>query len=293
MSFSDDVDSFFNVIKKQTGDIACKAGIHGWGNWQYEKDNDCTKIRKCTRCGQVSTNKPVEHTPSNWKYAKDTGDCTMVKPCSRCQSALETKVEHIIGDWHYPVEKSCQNLRQCSRCAYFEERTLHTWRSWEYTQADSCKQRRTCERCPDSEHRTEHENWTDWAYSRPDSCEEQSHCERCRAERHRKGEHTWDSWHYAGPKTCDQLRFCVRCNRKEERPARNDDDHAGWSELVYSSPHSCQLFERHCLRCGAERSHVGLPQHHWTEWDVVSPTRRERKCRRCGQRAWESISRQR
>lgn len=56
------------------GDLGCKIGIHGWGDWQYVNAQDCTMIRRCTRCPAISEDK---------------------------------KVEHLLGEWHYPDEASC------------------------------------------------------------------------------------------------------------------------------------------------------------------------------------------
>jgi hypothetical protein len=272
------------------GELGCKVGIHGWSDWQYKTAGDCTKFKRCTRCPVVSTEVKVQHTPADWKYAVEKGDCTKIRPCSRCLSVLETRVEHLLGDWYYPEEKSCRNIQQCSRCIQFEERTVHPWGPWEYIEPSDCGQVRSCTRCFRSEKGLLHQSWTDWERSRLDPCEELSQCRRCGETKRRRVDHTWDSWHYAGPKTCDQLRFCVRCHKKQERPTRGDDDHAAWSKWDYSNSYSCCMFERHCLRCGAERSNVGLPQHQWTEWKFVSPTRKERRCQRCRHHDWQRIS---
>lgn len=262
--------------------VTCRMGFHEWGEWHYRKAQDCTKIRRCTFCSKDSGEAKVEHTPGSWKYAEGTGDCRKLRLCSRCSTCIDTTVEHRLGDWAYPDDRSCRNIRGCSMCAYIEEGTLHDWGAWQFVEPNHCQQSRFCGRCSCVEQQVSHEQWSEWAFTRLDRCEETSYCMRCGETRVRQTDHIWDSWHYDGPKTCDLVRFCVRCHEKENKRAGQESDHAHWTDWDYAYPSFCNVMEQHCIRCGESRTNVTPPLHSWSEWHAVSSGTEQRKCVRCG-----------
>ena len=179
------------------GELGCGIGVHSWGEWEYEHAaGDCTKIRKCSRCQKVNSQRKIEHLPADWTYVAATGDCTQERLCSRCGSSLEKRVQHVLGEWLFIREEACDQMRRCSRCPYTEDRVEHSWNDWHYRLDGKCEQTRECDRCHQVERLVVHENWTNWNYIDPNSCEQISTCERCGEKKTRQAEHTWDAWSY-------------------------------------------------------------------------------------------------
>ena len=97
----------------------CRVAGHT-GVWTYP-DEQCTRVRMCQRCGQVTTKQ--EHT---WG-----------------------------GAFGYVAADRCEQERRCDRCGVVESRVLHNWGRWLYVGPDDCqliRQFHTCGRCGAKEH---------------------------------------------------------------------------------------------------------------------------------------------
>ena len=97
----------------------CRVAGHT-GEWTYP-DEQCTRVRMCQRCGQVTSKQ--EHT---WG-----------------------------GAFGYVGADRCEQERRCDRCGAAESRVLHSWGPWLYVGPDDCqliRQFHTCGRCGAKEH---------------------------------------------------------------------------------------------------------------------------------------------
>ncbi len=102
------------VIHQALGRLICAYCGHCWSEWMYTAEDNCTRIRKCTRCSAEESSGP-EHVWSNWSY-ENTGECDQVRTCSRCDS-VEKRTQHDWGNWEYEKPGECGQLKTCSRCS--------------------------------------------------------------------------------------------------------------------------------------------------------------------------------
>jgi uncharacterized cupin superfamily protein len=87
----------------------------------------------------------------------------MARRCQRCKEQ-ENKTEHVWGAPVYETEKSCAQVRPCSRCGETASAaTVHKWNSWSYETQGQCAQLSACSRCGaiDTQRRVVHE-WSEW-----------------------------------------------------------------------------------------------------------------------------------
>jgi len=140
----------------------CLIGLHH-GDWTFLKENNCTSVRVCVRCGTQS--RKTEHSWSSWNHTKEQ-DCCQERCCQRCR-CVENRVVH---QWQQPTFKEvdrCEMVQICARCGVEQAAYVsHTWTQWEYVSEDDCSQTQICERCGDrgGEKRIEH-NWGEWQHS--------------------------------------------------------------------------------------------------------------------------------
>lgn len=97
----------------------CRLAGHT-GDWTTP-DAHCSRVRTCTRCGEVTTR--PEHTWDPYGYLR-AGRCEQSRRCQRCD-AVESRVLHAWGPWRYVgPDRSLLRLHQdrtCRRCGTEEE----------------------------------------------------------------------------------------------------------------------------------------------------------------------------
>jgi hypothetical protein len=189
---------------------------------------------------------------------------------------------HDWEDWSYVQRddaRDCSQQRRCRGCAKQETRMAHTLLDWRYArESGDCVKIMSCGRCLQAvQHKVEH-SLGQWR-SDGSPCRSTSPCSHCGVIEE-CFQHSFAAWNYAGPKTCDQLRLCARCSEREEHQA-SDADHEEWSEWEYQHSFHCELFKRHCLRCGLEQVERRRARHVWNEGEFISQTKRRRRCVRC------------
>jgi proteinase-like protein with regulatory CLIP domain len=88
----------------------CRAAGHT-GDWTYT-DGRCVRIRRCKRCGDVTSKQ--EHTWSAFGYIA-ASQCEQERRCDRC-GAIESRVLHVWGPWLYVGAYDARQFHICGRC---------------------------------------------------------------------------------------------------------------------------------------------------------------------------------
>ena len=125
----------------------------------------------------------------NGTYAHIAGEpqCFFAKTCPDCGKYI-TEKRHKYGEWFYPYQDRCEQVRECVYCQDKKTRTEHQFAQWEYYEFGKCNQIRECIRCHKKETRVEH----DYQEHHKDSqCRIIKVCTRCKDEQLGSIEHNW------------------------------------------------------------------------------------------------------
>lgn len=116
---------------------------HEWGEWAYESNTSCRKLRSCRRCGETEQKVP-EHAWSEPQYIRER-DCARVRICRRCGENLSEGALHLWVDWQYVRSDSCLQERTCSKCGIKETQADN--HQWGPLETDNSGHWTTCTRC--------------------------------------------------------------------------------------------------------------------------------------------------
>ena len=121
----------------------CAVGLHK-GQWFYDEPDQCTQIRLCELCSEISTR--TQHEWTEWRY-RSYDNCQCVRGCKRCGEA-DYDTQHNWTHWEYLHVNDCTKVQVCGRCKKKSEHTkvVHEWKEWSYDDRNHLRTR-TCQRC--------------------------------------------------------------------------------------------------------------------------------------------------
>ncbi|WP_104708607.1 hypothetical protein [Helicobacter felis] len=130
----------WDAIKSVAKSVKCGVGVHA-GEYAHVKGKPkCFLGKTCPDCKKYITTQ--KHEFGDWDYQKDQ-DCTQARTCAHCKKA-ETRVEHQFGGWSY-ADQSCTQVSVCARC---KETKTEVWHSFnEKGKDEQCRIIKVCSRC--------------------------------------------------------------------------------------------------------------------------------------------------
>jgi DnaJ domain len=141
--FRKPVERKASFLKNLFNKARCAVGAHK-GQWIYSKPDECTQVRQCELCQELSAR--TAHDWAEWRFQSDD-DCDCARTCTRC-GEIDYDTQHNWAHWEYLGATDCTQVQICLRCQAKSEHTrvAHDWSEWSYSEFDH-QRSRVCRRC--------------------------------------------------------------------------------------------------------------------------------------------------